>query len=238
MVADDKEELASLAKELDGLYAYYAKLIDAVSARVSSVSERIRDLFSEYAQSFMAEKCHLALSTYRGKLGESRQFDYPCFNVQMTSATSPDAETVRTNDEDVSESQREFIDLAFRMALIKAVTSDDARAMLVIETPEASLDAYFVDQAGELLRRFARGDEADGNVVIVSSNLARQNMIGALLGLSSPDESTWPNSAAIEGHMINMLEEARPNAALRQQRALYEEALKEATRGRLVNRVD
>jgi hypothetical protein len=184
----------------------------------------------------MEEKCKLGLSTYKGELGQSRTFEYPCFNLYMTSATSPDVETIRSKEEDVSESQREFIDLAFRMALIAAAASENSRAMLVIETPEASLDAYFVNQAGELLRRFGRGDDSEGNLVIVSSNLARQNMISALLGFAGDDESAWPDADDVGKHMINMLEEASPSAALRNNRAFYEAILTEATHSRLVPR--
>lgn len=235
-VADDAEVLKDKEAELERLYAEHALLVSAVTERVTQVSDQVREYFSQYAKSFMAESCYLGLSSYKEDVGQNKQFEYPCFEVYMTSATSPDRETVRTNDEDVSESQKEFIDLAFRMALIAAVTSKDARAMLVIETPEASLDAFFVDQAGELLRQFGKGDDPNGNVVIVSSNLARQNMIGALLGLSGEDETTWPDRSAIEAHLVNLIDECRPNAALRDHRDLYEQALDEATKSRLNRR--
>lgn len=235
-VADDAEFLKDKEAELERLYVEHAVLVAEVTERVTQVSDKVRELFSHYAKSFMAESCYLGLSSYKEKVGQNKQFEYPCFDVYMTSATHPDRETMRTNDEDVSESQKEFIDLAFRMALIAAVTAKEARSMLVIETPEASLDAFFVDQAGELLRQFGKGDDPNGNVVIVSSNLARQNMIGALLGLSGEDESAWPDKAAIETHLVNLLDECRPNAALRDHRGLYEKALDEATKSRLNRR--
>jgi predicted nucleic acid-binding Zn-ribbon protein/ABC-type hemin transport system ATPase subunit len=235
-VEDDGDELKRLEDELQGLYSEYEGLIAMVSQRVTQIEGRVRELFSEYAQSFMEEDCTLGLSKYKDDVGQSRTFEYPCFTVYMTSATSHEVRTVRSNDEDVSESQREFIDLAFRMALIAAAASEGSRSMLVIETPEASLDAYFVDQAGELLRQFGRGNDPKGNVVIVSSNLARQNMISALLGFSNDDETQWPDSQDVEQHLINLLDEASPNAALRKKRAIYEQALKEATRSRLISR--
>lgn len=237
-VEDDEDQLKILGDELEGLYSEYETLITAVSERVSRIEGRVRELFSEYAKSFMEEGVSLGLSTYKDDVGQSRTFEYPCFNVYMTSATSHDVATVRSSDEDVSESQREFIDLAFRMALIAAAASEGSRSMLVIETPEASLDAYFVDQAGELLRQFGRGDDPNGNVVIVSSNLARQNMISALLGFTGEDESAWPDAENVERHLINMLDEASPNAALRNKRPLYEKALTEATHSRLKRRAN
>lgn len=231
----DKEQMQDMEAELQKLYLQYEELIERVNERVAAVFERVGELFSTYAKSFLAERCYLGLSTYKDNVGQERQFEYPCFKVYMTSATSPNRETARSSEDDVSESQREFIDLAFRMALISAVSPAGSRAMLVIETPEASLDAYFVDQAGALLRQFGgQSSEGAGNVVIVSSNLNRQNMISALLGFSETDEDKWPTSADVRARVIDMLRECRENAAVRDYRVLYENALSDATHGRLL----
>lgn len=234
-VAIETEELAARKAALEKLYAEYKGLLAQVDARVTAISKRVQQHFSEYAQAFMSERCYLGQSSYKAKLGESREFTYPCFKVYMTSAVSPDQETEREEVEDVSESQREFIDLAFRMALLAAATSNGSRSMLVIETPEASLDAYFVEQAGTMLKNFARGDQPDGNVVIVSSNVATQNMISALLGLTGAKRH-WPSATAVRKRVINLLKEGAPNAALRQRRQLYERLLTEATKGLLGDR--
>lgn len=229
----DSDELKDKGAELERLYAEYETLLKAVEQRVTQISEKVQARFAQYAQAFLSEHCHLGQASYRSDLGESRTFTYPCFQVFMTSAVSPDQETQRTEVEDVSESQREFIDLAFRMALIAAATQDSARSMLVIETPEASLDAYFVDQAGTMLKNFATGEGADSNVVIVSSNLATQNMIGALLGFTGP-ERKWPSARTVQKRVINLLQEGAPNAALRERRDFYEGFLNKATHGRLL----
>ncbi len=231
-VQTDSDELDDKRAELERLYLEYEALVAQVQQRVTAVAKEVSRLFSEYAKSFLSERCYLGQSSYRDALGEGRSFEYPCFDVFMTSAVSPEIETVREHDDDVSESQREFIDLAFRMALIAAVTARGSRAMLVIETPEASLDAYFVDQAGALLRNFGRGDRSDGNVVIVSSNLATQNMVAGLLGFDGP-EAQWPDADEVSRRVINLLDESRPNAALRERRDFYLRKLRETTRGRL-----
>lgn len=231
-VSREAEELKAKEAELQKLYVQFEGLIAQVNARVADAELTVRTKFSEYAQSFLAERCHLGLSSYKGRVGQERMFEYPCFDVYMTSATSPDRETRRHTETDVSESQKEFIDLAFRMALIAAASPSTGRAMLVIETPEASLDAYFVDQAGKLLRSFGEQAPDGGNVVIVSSNLNRQNMIPALLGLVGPEES-WPSADDIKARLINMLVEASENAALRERRELYQKELETATRQKL-----
>lgn len=235
-VEDGDAELAVKLAELNGLYTQYEDLLTAITARVTQVGEKVKLKFAEYAKAFLSESCSLGQQTYSETLGESRRFTYPCFNVFMTSAVSPDEETERTHTDDVSESQREFIDLAFRMALIAAATSEKARSMLVIETPEASLDTYFVKQAGQMLREFAAGDSVDGNVVIVSSNLASHNMIPALLGLDETvPEDAWPDASQVNARVLNLLAEGAPNAALRDRRRFYEDFLEASTKGRITH---
>lgn len=233
-VARESVELKAKEAELQKLYVQFEELIDQVKARVDAVEQTVRDKFSEYAQSFLEERCHLGLSSSNAKVGQERMFKYPNFDVYMTSAASPDREIRRHTETDVSESQKEFIDLAFRMALIASASPSTGRAMLVIETPEASLDTYFVDQAGKLLRSFGEQAPDGGNVVIVSSNLNRQNMIPALLGLVGPEE-TWPSPEYINARLINMLVEAQENAALRERRELYQKELDAATRQQLTS---
>ena len=129
----------------------------------------------------------------------------------MTSGASGEIETQRLDASQVSESQKEFIDLAFRMALFDVVKQKGQRAMLVIETPEASLDSVFVDSAGDLLRRFATGEHGKPNVVIATTNLNGSRMIRSLLGLDAP---TRPKKQTeVNSFVINMLRR-RPQTLL------------------------
>jgi hypothetical protein len=149
--------------------------------------------------------------------------EFPAFTVNMTTAFSQSVGTPRNDDDDVSESQKEFIDLAFRMALFDIATAPGQPAMLVIETPEASLDLIFVRQAGKLLRKFATGDRNRANVVIATTNLNRENMLRSLLGLD--DKPTQKTKKEAPQRVINLLEEAAPNAALRRFGADYRREL-------------
>ena len=95
----------------------------------------------------------------------------------MTSAVSPTSGVTRITETDVSESQKEFIDLAFRMAVLRAHSTAQvthSAAMIVIETPEASLDSVFVDNAGRMLRNWSKATEQGTNSVIASCNLNRE----------------------------------------------------------------
>ena len=82
----------------------------------------------------------------------------------MSSAARPTL--IRRNDpSEVSESQRELIDLAFRLALVGVFGES---CTFVMETPEASLDSVAMERVGQALARFAA---RDNNRLVVTSNL-------------------------------------------------------------------
>jgi hypothetical protein len=155
--------------------------------------------------------------------------EYPTFAVQMTSAVTPSAGSTRNHEDDVSESQKEFIDLAFRMAVTKTyetAINGSFGAMIVIETPESSLDSVFINNAGKMLRSWCADPLPGMNSVIATSNLNRENMIASLLGLH---DKRPPSKSMIRKRLINLLEVAAENATLRQHRNDYESQFNEST---------
>jgi len=230
-VSTDAQELKSIFADLQTKSKNYSGLIAEINVKFARISEKVSSLFEKYCKSLLREKCVLGVSTYRDQVGQEYFFDHPCFDVYMTSATSPDVPTLRRSRDEVSESQREFIDLAFRMALIDATAAYKTPAMLVIETPEASLDGFFIDQAGRMLKSFGDSEERPGNVVIVTSNLNRQNLIGSILGFTEPEEK-WPAKEEVAQRLMNLLALSKENGALRESRPLYERILSDATHGR------
>ena len=95
--------------------------------------------------------------------------------------------------------------------------------MLVIETPEASLDTVFVDRAGALLRKFADENSGKHNVVLASSNLTSANMVRSLLGIDRLTKLQVKTE--VPKRIINLMELAAPNAAVRQFRPEYNKEL-------------
>jgi DNA repair exonuclease SbcCD ATPase subunit len=242
------EHLEELSKEVHALHremekwrseqqVYEAAFEESLArgrSRIEEVSKAIAARFSEIAGAFLSEQCDLQYQTEKRRIGEEGvRFEFPRFIVRMTSATSPTEFTPRGKPTDVSESQREFLDLAFRMALMDVAARGEPR-MLVIETPEASLDVLFVDRAGEILGEFANGGSGIGNRLIVSSNLTGGHMIPALLGATwRPGQAPAPHEIPIdqrENHVLNLLELAAPNAAKKQNdeqyQAMYLQAIK------------
>jgi hypothetical protein len=102
----------------------------------------------------------------------------------MTSGTF-DAPAPRRTSSEVSLSQGEFIDLAFRLALVEAA-AESGPASMIFDAPEASLDALFMRRAGSFLAQFTRDNP--GNRLIVTSNLTNADMIPALFGAYEPLE--------------------------------------------------
>ena len=221
-------------KELADIYGIVEERSRELEALLKDARKTLRELqegltkrFQHYAGHFLAESCRLEWVTDRRRIGqEDPMLEYPALSIYMTSGASGEIETQRIDESQVSESQKEFIDLAFRMALFDVVKQKGQRAMLVIETPEASLDSVFVDSAGDLLRRFAEGERGKPNVVIATTNLNGSRMIRSLLGLDTP--AAPKRQEDVGAFVINMLEEAAPNAAVRAYGRRYRAELKRA----------
>lgn len=227
-----ESEIAEREREITTKTVDYKNRLEALRVEIESIRENLTQYFSEYAGSFLAEDCSLIYKPRWIRLGESTErIEYPTFAVQMTSAVSPSSGVTRQSDADVSESQKEFIDLAFRMAVLHAysVAQDtSSSAMIVIETPEASLDSVFVENAGKMLRNWCTPTTTGTNSVVASCNLNRENMISALLGSGRP-EGERVSTGVISRHVINLLEIAAENAALAQHRDQYQREFEKST---------
>jgi hypothetical protein len=96
---------------------------------------------------------------------------------------------------------------------------------LVIDGPEASVDAVFAVRAGDLLAVYSRGGEAPGNRLLVACNLVDTPLIPSML-------ADYAMDAEREGRVVNLLALAAPTAALIQRRGEYEEAYTRVLTGR------
>ncbi|WP_210168080.1 hypothetical protein, partial [Rhizobium ecuadorense] len=75
--------------------------------------------FQKLARAFLEEECALSFRLVRDRPSQNGgYFMYPSLKFEMTAAAFETAQ-IRERPDDVSESQREFVDLAFRMALIE-----------------------------------------------------------------------------------------------------------------------
>lgn len=234
-----QDVLNQLEAESKQLTQEFRGLATAIDAEVHAVSARIEASFAKFISGFLAENCTIKYTPRRSRIGQrstTESIPFPHFVPALTSGVYRTSATVREYGQSVSESQKEFVDLAFRMALLE-VAAPDSPSMLILETPEASLDSVFVPRAADLLRRFAaREGGASGTRLIASSNVNREQMIPALFGAYPDerfhgqvvDETAQPSPPRVpieerEKHVLDLLTIAAPTRALERFRQPYEE---------------
>src|SRR5262249_15161180 len=81
--------------------------------------------------------------------------------------------TVRREQHQHSESQRFFVDIALRMAMAQFMSSDEAPAGLLIDTPEGSLDIAYESRAGEMFAKFVKG----GHSIMMTANINTSQLL-------------------------------------------------------------
>ena len=224
---DQQEELAALRgrlsvlkRELTDMRQSFNQVISQATATVAHEALAVKSFFDNYAREFLSEECSLSWSPRREQLGQTGpRFDFPAFDLDLGGS---DFSTVlrRRDPDDVSESQREFIDLAFRMSLVR-VAERDGVSSLVIDAPESSLDVVFVDRAARVLGRFGRQD--GGNRLVVMSNLAAGALIPKLLGEAVGDGD-------YAERIVDLFEVGVPTAAIRNFEDDYESAKRDLLR--------
>lgn len=210
-----EKTLADLQKKQRLAEVDFSEVFGAFKQSIEDRADKIRERFIARISEFLVERAEITLVTSRAPVGESGQsYDWPSFQLSMTSGTFDNPSPRRLRSE-VSMSQGEFIDLAFRLALVEVATGDHAAA-LVFDAPEASLDALFMRRAGAFLAEFTAANPQ--NRLIVTSNLTNADMIPALFGAFVPEEgdpqpSIIPRSER-RSRVIDLLEIAAPTSAV------------------------
>ena len=200
-------------RELDEKLAVFSSFVETENRSIQEASERIKHSFIAFAEGFLLETCSLIWAPYRSRVGQTGEpMLYPAFGLEMTGSNFT-APTRRDGPDQVSESQREFIDLAFRMSLMQIASSSPGGATLVIDAPESSLDAVFAERATQVLSAFGKSET--GNRLVITSNLVAGNLLPSLIGQS------FPSREVANAHVINLLEIAAPTEAVRILREAY-----------------
>lgn len=191
----------------------YDALVKKDMVLIAKESRRIIDAFERFAEGFLLESCRLAWNPQRLRVGQTGPLiELPAFEVEMSGSNFP-SPVRRSGPDQVSESQREFIDLAFRMALL-AIATESKAGTLVIDAPESSLDTVFSQRAAEVLSRFS--DPGSRNRLIITSNLVEGGLVPDLVRLAGIESAT-------SGRVVDLFELAVPTAATRELDAEYRE---------------
>ncbi|MCP4456487.1 MAG: AAA family ATPase [Cytophagales bacterium] len=221
LLPDDSDYVKTLRKTVGGLSSAMnserANLenardefsIELASARVKIVdaSFNLSNKFSSYIKKMLVEDASLNQQKGMARVGQMGDlFEFPTFVAEMAAADRPGL-TPRIRPNDVSESQRELIDLAFRLALTEVAT-ETGHATFIMETPEASLDGIAMARVGAALKEFYKQKD---NCLIVTNNLTNAGMISSLFG-GKASSDTEKNSRFET--VFNLLDHAAPNRAV------------------------
>lgn len=215
----EEEALKLLSEELKALTKNYRKSIADTEAQIEEFKEDLRQRLTDYATAFLQEQISVNFNNETSfKLATGAEdVNLPSFTINMTSSTHRVAHE-RRNSNSVSESQKEFLDLAFRMSLLDIV-GHEGSTMLIIETPEASLDSWFMSRAAALMRRFAPEEGSRRRKLIATSNINGTVMIPALLGLIDEDGTITKLPPERRDHLVNLLKLTPQSATLREDKA-------------------
>ncbi len=192
------------------------ELLEQLRNAVVGFRERIQGIFDRRAKDFFIERVRLVYVPRVEKIAQHRdalKFQFPAFEVDLTSGVSGSA-FVRRTYEQASLSQREYLDIAFRMAFMEALGGETCS--IVIDGPEGSVDVVFADRAGVMLSHYAAAEGGPSNrQIIVACNVVE----GGFIPHYFLDHPAAPDR---DERTVNLLDIAHPTAALEALRSDYE----------------
>ena len=153
-------EKKELLKKLDDAKEKEKKMRIEIDERIEEVFQEYFKIFKKYASSFFGQKQKVNLKLVGNK--EDR-----LFKVELNGRE-------RETYYDMSESQRIFVDLSYRLSVLDYFHTN---SYFICETPDSSLDLLFEDNA---VRTFSNYIDT-GNSLILSANMRNSKLITALL---------------------------------------------------------
>lgn len=150
----------------------YQKHSDEERIKAESISKQIEEeikinvnrfsaIFSSYAEKFLGVTCQL---TYDKSINDDNRRFYPVIDG-----------TTRYYEEELSESQRFFIDHSFRMSILSFFYTTPA--FYIVETPDSSLDISYEQNAARVFMKFLDRP----NSIIITSNLNNSSFVNYLI---------------------------------------------------------
>lgn len=112
----------------------------------------------------------------------------------------------------LSESQRFFIDIAFRMAIIIFINkqNDNIGGTMLLDTPEGSLDIAYEVNAGNMLTKYA----SEETQLILTANINSSGLLYQIVQKSHKDKISlidlkqWSLLTEVQNNNINILDDA------------------------------
>lgn len=146
-------------KKRDRLLPEYKSLQNKINKSYKETENIFVPLFKKFAYSFIG----LDLNIYSKIKGKDIALVFEMKN------------TARTAAHQLSESQRFFLDIALRMALVVYLSKDKDSATLLIDTPEGSLDIAYENRVGKMFAQFVT--EFNQNIIMTANINASQLLV-------------------------------------------------------------
>jgi len=210
-----RQEREEAEEEISGLIATMRHEVEAIRGRIESH-------FLRRAKQFFTERVKLVYAPRKDRIGQQgTTFDFPAFEIDMTSGAT-DGEYTRRTIDSISLSQRQYLDILFRVAVMEVIGSGGHS--FVVDGPEGSLDAVFASRAGHLFAAVAEPTRGKANNLIVACNVVEGDFIPCVL-------RKFKTVAQRKSRVINLLEIGKPTAALRDLSSEYSAAVKQVLKG-------
>jgi DNA repair exonuclease SbcCD ATPase subunit len=143
----------------DKLRPEYDSLIDKISNAYDDAKKYFVPLFKDIARSFIG---------YDLNIHFKRRGREVMLNFEMRGSA-------RTESTQLSESQRFFLDIALRMALIIYLSRKSEPGTLFIDTPEGSLDVAYESRVGKMFAKFVK--DYHQNIIMTANINASQLLL-------------------------------------------------------------
>lgn len=174
------------------------------------IQSGIAKAFKKYATLYLDEPCDVEFlkeSKLPGKRGPQVKAPHAAFFPVVSGQMRPSAQAL-------SDAQRTFVDLAFRMAVIDVWHQQTSKTMtMIVETPEGAVDLAYMDRVATMLRTFSN----QGHTVIVTTNLNNEFFLPALLAVHQ-------KSQRME-RILNLIEQGRPHKVQKDYHQHFEKIL-------------
>lgn len=175
-----------------------------------SIQSDITQAFKKFASLYLDEPCDVELlkeGNLPGRKGPQVKAPHAAFFPIISGHRRPSAQAL-------SDAQRSFVDLAFRMAIVEVWRQRTGKTMtMIVETPEGAIDIAYMERVASMLRTFA----AQGHTLLITTNLNNDIFLPALLAGYPKRERT--------NRILNLINLGRPRKVQKTHNEQFEKIL-------------
>lgn len=201
-LSDYRTQLAVVDKEKQTAY----ERRESLKTRLQELQKELEQHYLQAEQTFVPRFSELAQSF----LGMPLTVELDARKTRDLKLVVTVRGTTRRQQQQLSESQRFFLDIALRMALTEHMSDPAARGSMFIDTPEGSLDIAYERRAGEMLALFTGA----GHRILMTANLNSSQLLLALArscgreGMQLCRMTDWAELSEVQKDAEDLFEEA------------------------------